>query len=58
MQGKEQYQKCRIMYKGVIHDAEIIEQKLDKFKVRIFNSKKNVICTDWYSNKEIKRLWI
>jgi len=43
---------CKIMYKGKLREAEIVEQKKDKVKVQLTEEQ-----SDWFENREIKRIW-
>lgn len=49
--------KCKIKYKGVERMGYIVETKLDKIKVQIVDSAGATLHTNWFENKEIKRIW-
>lgn len=49
--------KCKVTYKGEVRSGEIVEVKLDKLKVNIFDKEGNILHTDWFQNNEIKRVW-
>lgn len=56
-QTQIQPQKCKVLYKRIIHKGEILNQVLDKIQVKIFDTTGNHLKTDWFEKKEVKRLW-
>ncbi len=47
-------QKCKVTHKGIDKIGEIIEEKIDKVKVKIVGSES---IPTWYERTEIKRIW-
>lgn len=49
--------KVKVNYKGKLRNGEIVEQREDKYKVRILDHMGQFLAFDWFENRQLRRLW-